>query len=435
MNVSNPVVVDLNLARIARFPSLDANCTASTDYNSSPGTFFGQQVTCFHDVNPNIVVDGNWFLDINASDKSGNIGIDSTPQQATGTESGLISAWNLNSGSITTLTDANATGARDGNVSGTITSNNNSPVEGKYLTYPTSTFSAFSNATPFQITRGTISGWVRSTNFDDVPAFHGIFLKQLNYSMFIYFNEFIYYTWSGSPAINSSGISITDGKWHHVVNTFDSGVAGGTKLYLDGRVVYAGTYTKSDDTESLVAASGNDVGTQNLLGDLEDLSIWNSYLGKRAIREKAGVLLINTTNNAPTVSSVTPTSAGQSCDGSASETYNITWTSDDEDLDDLTFSLYYDTSSGGKTNTILTGLTQEDVSCEAPEDTSCSYTWSCPDTDDDFYITVTASDGIQSTDGTSSNTIHIIPEYDFIALSLAILAALGIVLRRSLLAA
>jgi hypothetical protein len=89
--------------------------------------------------------------------------------------------------------------------------------------------------------------------------------------------------WSGDSAgtYYSTGLVVDDNQWHHVVMTYQSGVAGGTKIYLDGAVVFTGTLTVANQTYPLIlGAWRNTNGTfaEYFKGTLDEVAVYNTGL-------------------------------------------------------------------------------------------------------------------------------------------------------------
>ena len=87
------------------------------------------------------------------------------------------------------------------------------------------------NDAKFQITVGTIEGWIKTGNAGS--NYGGAFGKTFAYYLYLYKNELITYDW-GALVNRSTGITLNDNSWHHIAMSFNSGVSNGTLIYIDG---------------------------------------------------------------------------------------------------------------------------------------------------------------------------------------------------------
>lgn len=128
------------------------------------------------------------------------------------------------------------------------------------------------------ISVGSIFAWIRTTGAG--TGFRGIVVKQFAYGMFLQDNIFVIRDWSGAGATRSSLTNVADGTWRHVGFTFQSGVANGTILYINGVQVGAPTImTINHQLEGIVFGAGNNPGTGEFFsGLLDEARIYNRVL-------------------------------------------------------------------------------------------------------------------------------------------------------------
>jgi hypothetical protein len=126
------------------------------------------------------------------------------------------------------------------------------------------------NAASVQLTTGTIGAWIKTT--DAGVNFRAIADKSSAYSLFLSNNVFGIYDWGGA-AFRSSGIALNDGKWHFVACSFQSGVANGTILYIDGKSVTTTTMTVTNQVSSLQI--GVNTGTQQFAGAIDQVRVYS----------------------------------------------------------------------------------------------------------------------------------------------------------------
>ncbi|MBM4034743.1 MAG: PEP-CTERM sorting domain-containing protein, partial [Planctomycetes bacterium] len=85
-------------------------------------------------------------------------------------------------------------------------------------------------------------------------------------------------TWN-NETISTSGLSLADGQWHHVVHTF-GGTEGGQKIYIDGTLRASGAKANSDyDWQTSITMGFANDGSNNWLdGMLDEVYIYNRAL-------------------------------------------------------------------------------------------------------------------------------------------------------------
>lgn len=141
------------------------------------------------------------------------------------------------------------------------------------------------NPTALQGAGGSVEAWVKTTNTD--ASYHAIAIKWYAYGLFLRNGRLDSYDWSNG-AEHDSGVSIADGSWHHVVETVQSGVTNGTKLYVDGALALTTTTTiLNQANDALVASGANGAGTQFFPGSLDEVAYYGTALS--AVRVQAHV--------------------------------------------------------------------------------------------------------------------------------------------------
>ncbi len=92
-------------------------------------------------------------------------------------------------------------------------------------------FIVIANNTTFQTNTGTLYAWVKTTITD--PQLKSIITKNNAYGIYLRNGLPIVIDWS-TRAEYRANVNISDGNWHFITLTFDSGVSNGSKLYVDG---------------------------------------------------------------------------------------------------------------------------------------------------------------------------------------------------------
>ncbi len=100
--------------------------------------------------------------------------------------------------------------------------------------------------------------------------------------------------------IQSTGLNLADGNWHHVAHVFGASV-GGQKLYIDGHLVASGSKTASDFNwqKRINIGFSNDAVNKFLNGNIDEVRIWNktrtqseiqSYMDHELVGNETGLI-------------------------------------------------------------------------------------------------------------------------------------------------
>ncbi|HTJ88880.1 MAG TPA: LamG domain-containing protein [Acidocella sp.] len=106
----------------------------------------------------------------------------------------------------------------------------------------------------FDVTAGTISAWFCQTA--TLTSYAGVFGKQSAWFLLVHGNQINGWQWgSGGANIGDTSLNTFDSKWHHAAFTFQSGVAGGSTLYVDGVAIASGEMVVSAQTSNITIGS------------------------------------------------------------------------------------------------------------------------------------------------------------------------------------
>jgi hypothetical protein len=162
---------------------------------------------------------------------------------------------------------------------------------GALASEPTSSSAAFDgssgwldggNPAELQGASGSVEAWVKTTSTD--ATFHAIAIKWYAYGLFLHNGKLVAYDW-GAGAERDSGVSIADGRWHHVAETFQSGTANGTKLYVDGTLALTTTVTIGNEThDALVSSGASDVPQQFFPGSIDEVAYYGTALSAARVQ-------------------------------------------------------------------------------------------------------------------------------------------------------
>ncbi len=131
------------------------------------------------------------------------------------------------------------------------------------------------NYSELQLSSGSLVTWVKTSNAG--ASYRGVAVKMLAYGIFLQDNVFGIYDWGGN-GWQSSGVNVADDTWHMLCLTFQSGVANGTTLYVDGVAEATATMTVTDQGAPLVFGAGSNTAGQPYSGLLDEIMVFDSVL-------------------------------------------------------------------------------------------------------------------------------------------------------------
>ncbi len=77
----------------------------------------------------------------------------------------------------------------------------------------------------------TIEAWIKSSTATGMMA---VVTKDNNFWLGVNGGKAALYDWNAGSACTESTVTVTDGTWHHIVATLNSGVSNGSHIYVDG---------------------------------------------------------------------------------------------------------------------------------------------------------------------------------------------------------
>ena len=194
----------------------------------------------------------------------------------------------------TGTTAADATGNYDATYYGTITRNVSSPLvndPNKAISTGAGTdhYIRKSSFNAFSTTAVSAEFWMKSSDKNNSGS-------PISYAVGNMDNEFLIYNYQNLGIyVNGShvdtGISLTNGNWHHVVITWQSS-GGTTKLYVDKSLVYSGNLQAGSSIHAggtLVlgqeqdSVGGNFDPSQTFVGSLDEVAIYSHVLSASQI--------------------------------------------------------------------------------------------------------------------------------------------------------
>jgi len=153
----------------------------------------------------------------------------------------------------------------------TINNNSGSLINGPTFSFPnggsivfngTNNYVDCGNNSSLQITKGTISAWIKTTS--PGSSYRSIIAKQNNYSLFVNDSILVTYDW-GNNLTRTTGVNIADGNWKNVSMTFTESTgtpSNNAIIYLNGSPILTTTIKYVNDTIEVQLSGG---GTSNAL--------------------------------------------------------------------------------------------------------------------------------------------------------------------------
>lgn len=139
----------------------------------------------------------------------------------------------------------------------------------------------------FQVSAGTIEAWVKTAGAGS--SYRGIIVKRLAYGLFLRDNLLICYDWTDGE--RSTGVNLANNQWHHVAMSFQSGIANGTKIYIDGNLALTTVISIFNQNTALVIGDGGPVESQEINGSIDEVRIWNNVRTQAEIQANMNVEL------------------------------------------------------------------------------------------------------------------------------------------------
>ena len=144
------------------------------------------------------------------------------------------------------------------------------------------------NSSTFQINSSTLCVWLKTTNPGN--GYRAVITKQSNYGLFLLDGVLITYDWGDGTygTARSTGINLTDGKWHHVVLSFINNnimsPSNNANIYINGINVLTTTIKYLNDSQEVQIASGGSIGgSQYLNGDIASVQIYNRVISSEEV--------------------------------------------------------------------------------------------------------------------------------------------------------
>jgi hypothetical protein len=194
-----------------------------------------------------------------------------------------VSYWRLDETSGTTAADSKGSNAGTYTNGPTLAQSGALPdtVNNRAARFDgTNDYVSAGNPANLQLNTGTVEAWIKTAGGG--ASWQDAINKQGAYNLAV--DNGVLATWDNTAGVSrSTGLNVTDNSWHHVAMSFQSGVAGGTKVYADGVLRLTTTITVLDQT--LALHIGDEGGTHEyFLGTIDEVAVYGSMLTAAQIR-------------------------------------------------------------------------------------------------------------------------------------------------------
>ncbi|MCU7934082.1 MAG: hypothetical protein KZQ99_04275, partial [Candidatus Thiodiazotropha sp. (ex Dulcina madagascariensis)] len=147
------------------------------------------------------------------------------------------------------------------------------------------TLADLGNSGSLQFDNGTVEAWINTGNAGSYNR--TILAKHNAFGLYLANNQLVAIDWSSNTTLES-GVNLADGQWHHVSMTFESGVASGTRLYVDGVETAVGTTQVAGHDASLKVGGGlNNGAGNNFTGLIDEVALFDRVLTAEQIQRHA----------------------------------------------------------------------------------------------------------------------------------------------------
>ncbi len=193
--------------------------------------------------------------------------------------SGLVSYWRLGAGTTATVVP-DSKGSNTGTASGGFTPG----VAGAISGDTAASFNGSSgkvdigNPADLRLGSGSIEVWFKTSNAG--TGYREFVSRQNAYGLAVKDNVLGFWDDNGG-GWKSSGLAVDDNQWHHVVMTFQSGVANGTRVYLDGALVLTDTLTIKDQSKNVTIGAWNS--SEFFAGTLDEVAVYSTVLSAATV--------------------------------------------------------------------------------------------------------------------------------------------------------
>ncbi len=138
-------------------------------------------------------------------------------------------------------------------------------------------YATLGNPAALQVGTGSISAWIKTSGAGN--QYRGIVTKLNAFGLYLRNNRLIIHDF-GSNSRRDTGVNLDDNTWHHVAVTFQSGVANGTIIYIDGTARLTTTMTVVNQLQPVIIGAGTDADSYagNFAGSIDEVLLYNTVL-------------------------------------------------------------------------------------------------------------------------------------------------------------
>ncbi len=185
--------------------------------------------------------------------------------------------WRLGETSGTTAVDSSGAGRSGSYVGGfTLAQAGAIANDADYATIfnGSNAYVSLGNPTAFQVNAGTLEAWVNTTT----SAQSAILSKLYAWWLGIQTSGKLGLYDMTAGVMRDSGVVINDGRWHQVAAVFQSGVAGGSQMYVDGKAAGSPFLMTVANQTVEVEVAGYSTTSQFLNGAVDEVALYPAVL-------------------------------------------------------------------------------------------------------------------------------------------------------------
>jgi prepilin-type N-terminal cleavage/methylation domain-containing protein len=153
---------------------------------------------------------------------------------------------------------------------------------GSSLSVAAGTYGGAPYSTSLDITKGTVSAWVKTSNNSSIQA---VVVKTGSYNIYVVNGVVSVKNFTTNTQI-PVGVVVSDNKWHHIALSFNNGAANGSNVYVDGQLKLNLTFPAPTNLNGIGIGSETwNAASNTFTGKLDEIAIYTDVLASEKINE------------------------------------------------------------------------------------------------------------------------------------------------------
>lgn len=192
--------------------------------------------------------------------------------------------WNFDEGGTGLTVPDNSENKNNATlVGGTTRDNTDTPTKnGSSLVLAASTYGGAPYSPTLNITKGTVSAWVKTNNNSSTQA---VVVKSGSYNIYVV-NGVVSVKNNTTNLQVSVGTNVSDNKWHHIALSFNNGVTNGSNVYVDGQLKLNLTFPAPTSLNGVGIGSETwNAASNTFTGKLDEVAIYTDVLAADQIKD------------------------------------------------------------------------------------------------------------------------------------------------------